>query len=686
MSQIVDDLRQVAIEIKTETQVGGNTAARVGGAFERVADALDGTQQIADLDAAVQAVQAEAQASAQTIQDLVNNLAVTQETGQSTSSVMSQKAVTDELDTLTTNTTIEYASSLSLYANMAKSNGFPQNPNASSNPNKWVVSNNYYGYWFNVTAYVGKTLRFKNTTLAASTPWVYFFDKIISKNVNYTSDLLSQKFIVPNDGRFLDVVIPPPNATGNVYLWIFTYANQSTIYTTNDIYLVKTIKDVDDEVSDVRDGYLYHTTQLDTTSMTKTARSLGSDDKWLNNNGCNHVVIPCQEGDTFVLTASSDTATGGFYGWLTDAYTPPTSASSIPYVRNNTRIWLSTVNCPATITAPPDAAYLCLITKDGNGNVVIWTGTMKRITLLDDVLNSEIKSEVFNDVADNIDKYVMQPSSYIPTKETATKLMNITGQQGSALYGDYLAVWYLGNKLNIYDVRAKTSVALNVALPTFANTRLHANTMSFGAKYDANDTLPLLYICSGYTDTTSVSTSEVYVVRITESGGTYTATLIQTITLDFGRVNGWTEFVVDAVEGRAWINGCPTASYICVALPDISNATATIDNTTTIIDKFNVKAPKIFGTSTASSGQGRFFWHNRVYYVSGVPSYDGQGEDSLYLIVDNCITHCTEAVVALKNFGLANGTSNTYEPEGCFIWEDEMYIVYRTFVYRLNRN
>ena len=100
MSQIVDDLRQVAIEIKTETQVGGNTAARVGGAFERVADALEGTQQIEDMDAAVAAVQQAAQENEQTIQDIVNSLAVVQTTGQSTSAVMSQKAVTDELDAL----------------------------------------------------------------------------------------------------------------------------------------------------------------------------------------------------------------------------------------------------------------------------------------------------------------------------------------------------------------------------------------------------------------------------------------------------------------------------------------------------------------------------------------------------------------------------------------------------------
>ena len=103
MSQIVDDLRQVAIEIKTETQVGGNTAARVGGAFERVADALEGTQQIEDMDAAVAAVQQAAQENEQTIHNIVNSLAVVQTTGQSASDVMSQKAVTEELNTLSEN-------------------------------------------------------------------------------------------------------------------------------------------------------------------------------------------------------------------------------------------------------------------------------------------------------------------------------------------------------------------------------------------------------------------------------------------------------------------------------------------------------------------------------------------------------------------------------------------------------
>lgn len=87
----------MAHTIKTETKVGGNTADRVGSAFEGVADALEGTEQIAEMDKAVQEVQQQVEASKAQIQSLVNDLPVVQQTGDSTTSVMSQKAVTDAL-------------------------------------------------------------------------------------------------------------------------------------------------------------------------------------------------------------------------------------------------------------------------------------------------------------------------------------------------------------------------------------------------------------------------------------------------------------------------------------------------------------------------------------------------------------------------------------------------------------
>ena len=93
----IQDLRQLAHTIKTETKVGGNTADRVGSAFEGVADALEGTEQIAEMDKAVQEVQQQVYASKAQIQSLVNALPVVQQTGDSTTSVMSQKAVSDKL-------------------------------------------------------------------------------------------------------------------------------------------------------------------------------------------------------------------------------------------------------------------------------------------------------------------------------------------------------------------------------------------------------------------------------------------------------------------------------------------------------------------------------------------------------------------------------------------------------------
>lgn len=92
----------MAHTIKTETQVGGNTADRVGSAFEGVADALEGTEQIAEMDKAVQEVQQQVESSKAQIQSLVNALPVVQQTGDSTTSVMSQKAISEKLSALAT--------------------------------------------------------------------------------------------------------------------------------------------------------------------------------------------------------------------------------------------------------------------------------------------------------------------------------------------------------------------------------------------------------------------------------------------------------------------------------------------------------------------------------------------------------------------------------------------------------
>lgn len=90
----VEELRQLARVIKNETAIGGNTAERVGSAFEGVADAIEGIDQINEMEKAVDAVKEKLNASKQAIEQAVAALPIAQEAGDSATKVMSQKAVT----------------------------------------------------------------------------------------------------------------------------------------------------------------------------------------------------------------------------------------------------------------------------------------------------------------------------------------------------------------------------------------------------------------------------------------------------------------------------------------------------------------------------------------------------------------------------------------------------------------
>ena len=93
----VEELRQLARVIKNETAIGGNTAERVGSAFEGVADAIEGIDQINEMEKAVDAVKEKLNASKQAIEQAVAALPITQETGDSATKVMSQAAVTEAI-------------------------------------------------------------------------------------------------------------------------------------------------------------------------------------------------------------------------------------------------------------------------------------------------------------------------------------------------------------------------------------------------------------------------------------------------------------------------------------------------------------------------------------------------------------------------------------------------------------
>ena len=93
----VEELRQLARVIKNETAIGGNTAERVGSAFEGVADAIEGIDQINEMEKAVDAVKEKLNASKQAIEEAVSSLPIAQELGDSATKVMSQAAVTEAI-------------------------------------------------------------------------------------------------------------------------------------------------------------------------------------------------------------------------------------------------------------------------------------------------------------------------------------------------------------------------------------------------------------------------------------------------------------------------------------------------------------------------------------------------------------------------------------------------------------
>lgn len=97
MTTKAEDLRKLARVIKNEKAVGGNTAERVGSAFEGVADAIEGIEQINQMEKAVDEVKNKLKESKQAIEKIVSELPIAQETGDSPTKVMSQDAVTKAL-------------------------------------------------------------------------------------------------------------------------------------------------------------------------------------------------------------------------------------------------------------------------------------------------------------------------------------------------------------------------------------------------------------------------------------------------------------------------------------------------------------------------------------------------------------------------------------------------------------
>lgn len=114
--------------------------------------------------------------------------------------------------------------------------------------------------------------------------------------------------------------------------------------------------------------------KIDFGKLTRSNYSTYSTKKWgFTYSREQHVVLPCSPGDIFLINPTDNNGKinstyysgGNYYGWLTDDYVVPTSASTTPYVSGYDRTWVNESAGPHLITAPEGAAYLCLVTVNG---------------------------------------------------------------------------------------------------------------------------------------------------------------------------------------------------------------------------------------------------------------------------------------------------------------------------------
>jgi len=144
--------------------------------------------------------------------------------------------VQDALDILSDAVTTEVATLNSLIGSRTKSNGFFKD---ETHYNKGTSNPSYYGYWYDVTDYVGR--RFSITANSSYFSRIVFSPSIITTDGNHSSKLLGKK-LIQTPANTTDKFTIPSNGDGRVYLWVYTYNNGLNM-TPASIYLLGDVKD-----------------------------------------------------------------------------------------------------------------------------------------------------------------------------------------------------------------------------------------------------------------------------------------------------------------------------------------------------------------------------------------------------------------------------------------------------------
>jgi len=239
------------------------------------------------------------------------------------------------------------------------------------------------------------------------------------------------------------------------------------------------------------------------------------------------------------------------------------------------------------------------------------------------------------------------------------------GHQGGACYDDKFFLCLSTGNVIVYDLVNKAT------LGTFSlGVALHCNAVFFGEKYSASDDFPVLYVNS-YED--GIQKGTLYGFRITEIGGVFSCSNVQTINVGFTNSSLWTDgagdtrtygnFVLDKENGILYaytlLDTTNVTRFFAFEMPSPTGGNVTYSESD-IIERFDIQRLAYMQDSCFVNGQ--------IFIESGGVS----GAPGLISVV-SMIQHSVIAQINLPEIGIS------IEPESIDYYEDGLLFGMDTF-------
>lgn len=334
--------------------------------LQQLVDSIsEGTQQqVEELNKALEALEAQADQSRQDIQNIVNNLAVVQTTGQSTSDVMSQKAVTDEI-------TIQGTFNLS-------SATYPSN--IISGGGKWASVLGASSILIPVVS--GEVIHVVGNGNATGT--IYAFLKTNVTTTGTTPSFAtgySGRVVVAGDATF-DLTAP---ADAN-YLW-FMYKNASGSMMPA-LYSPKNIANIIEETN------VYDNTMIDLSLCADSHRNIKGSNQWgVKDDDAYSILLPVSEGEVYEIVAGENIC---IYSFLTNADLTAKNNSAVSFVTGYKGRIIVSANQRKAITIPTSCKYICFTSHIADINFLPKLYKKSSSNIIDNVGDvNKIKDAVF---------------------------------------------------------------------------------------------------------------------------------------------------------------------------------------------------------------------------------------------------------------------------------------------------